>query len=183
VILYEFVMVTSVELQDTQDPLSELTCCLNPQTLLDLARRFSETYKYLAITSTEQFLVTPVTALPTGKEKGKFLAIDVGGSNLRVGFVELLGDLGEAEDCELDIRDDVAAKIKRRHEKSWPIGDHLKMDKPEDLFQWVGDCMAEVVQEAVSDSFVAKDQEILLGVTFSFPMAYVCHQKLGNPLY
>jgi len=41
---------------------------------------------------TENFLVTPVTALPTGKEKGKFLSIDVGGTNLRVGFVELIGE-------------------------------------------------------------------------------------------
>ena len=41
---------------------------------------------------TEHFLVTPVTALPTGKEKGKFLSIDVGGTNLRVGFVELIGE-------------------------------------------------------------------------------------------
>ena len=41
---------------------------------------------------TEHSLVTPVTALPTGKEKGKFLSIDVDGTNLRVGFVELIGE-------------------------------------------------------------------------------------------
>jgi len=40
----------------------------------------------------EHFLVTPVTPLPKGKEKGKFLSIDVGGTNLRVGFVELIGE-------------------------------------------------------------------------------------------
>ena len=69
-----------------------LTGFINTSTLLDLALQFSATYTHLAKSSTEHFLVTPVTALPTGKEKGKFLSIDVGGTNLRVGFVELIGE-------------------------------------------------------------------------------------------
>jgi hexokinase len=71
-----------------EDTLSKLTGFINESTLLDLASRFSETYRDLAKTSVEHFLVTPVTALPTGKEKGRFLSIDVGGTNLRAGFVE-----------------------------------------------------------------------------------------------
>jgi hexokinase len=67
-----------------QEALDELSGWLTLDTLLDLARRSSETYKDLAKTSTEHFLVTPVTALPTGKEQGKFLAIDVGGSTLAI---------------------------------------------------------------------------------------------------
>lgn len=155
--------------------IQEFTSCLEIDTLSDLALRFSEVYTKLAKNSTEHFLVTPVTALPTGKEDGKFLAIDVGGSNLRVGFVHLIGDLssaaGDQETERQGIQKDVSAKIKRSHDKSWPIGDHLKMDQPEDLFSWIGDCMAEVVKEAVEDSSISKDHDILLGVTFSFPMA------------
>lgn len=163
-----------------QDALNELTVCLDINTLLDLARRSSETYKRLAKTSTEHFLITPVTALPTGKEQGKFLAIDVGGSNLRVGFVELVGESATSIPGRHQIQDDVSRAIKRSFDKSWPIGDHLKMDQPEDLFKWIGDCMAEVVREAINSNSIPKDQEIPLGVTFSFPMAYVCRKILSG---
>jgi hexokinase len=155
-----------------QEALDELSGWLTLDTLLDLARRSSETYKDLAKTSTEHFLVTPVTALPTGKEQGKFLAIDVGGSNLRVGFVELAGESATCNPGNQRFQNADRA-IKRSLDKSWPIGDHLKMDQPEDLFRWIGDCMAEVVRGAVNSNLIAADQEILLGVTFSFPMAYV----------
>ncbi|KAH7395056.1 hypothetical protein DE146DRAFT_615118 [Phaeosphaeria sp. MPI-PUGE-AT-0046c] len=156
-----------------------LTGFINTNTLLDLAHRFSETYSDLARTSTEHFLVTPVTALPTGKERGKFLAIDVGGTNLRVGWIELLSHVDEhsSHGCK-DTDDDKAfAKIKRSHDRDWPIGDHLKMDKAEDLFAWIADCIAEVVKEAItagtvpSVSDLPSGEEILLGITFSFPMA------------
>lgn len=154
------------------EALDELTSSLETSTLLDLARRFSENYKSLAQNSTEHFLTTPVTALPTGKEQGKFLAIDVGGSNLRVGFVELTGDSATADHGERQVEDAASTRIKRSHDKSWPIGDHLKMDQPEDLFNWIGDCMAEMIRQAIDDHSIPAEDDILLGVTFSFPMAY-----------
>jgi hexokinase len=156
-----------------------LTGLINTRTLLDLAHRFSATYSDLARSSTEHFLVTPVTALPTGKEKGKFLSIDVGGTNLRVGFIELVGELDDSTNGKHGggDGDDVFAKIKRSHDKNWPIEDHLKMDQAEDLFAWIADCIAEVVTEAIEETSEAEGSEsvfgdeILLGITFSFPMA------------
>ncbi|KAF1955860.1 actin-like ATPase domain-containing protein [Byssothecium circinans] len=146
------------------------TTCINRETLLDLAARFSAVYSNLAKTSLDQFLVTPVTALPTGKEKGKFISIDVGGSNLRVGFIELLGEQERKNGEESEVE-----KIRRSYDRSWPIGDHLKMDKPEDLFEWIGDCIAEVIKDALDDVPPATESpfgnELLLGITFSFPMA------------
>jgi hexokinase len=155
------------------EAIEALTGFINTKTLLHLAHGFSKTYSDLARTSTEHFLVTPVTALPTGKEKGKFLAIDVGGTNLRVGWIELLGDLDAQSSRESKKTDDdnVFEKIQRSHDRDWPIGDHLKMDNAEDLFAWVADCIAEVVKEAISAGTVSSGEEILLGITFSFPMA------------
>ncbi|KAF2829250.1 actin-like ATPase domain-containing protein [Ophiobolus disseminans] len=153
------------------DAIRALTSFINTSTLLDLAHRFSATYSDLARTSTDHFLVTPVTALPTGKEKGKFLSIDVGGTNLRVGFIELLSSDGPGNG---DGRN-AFARIKRSHDRDWPIGDHLKMDQAEDLFSWIADCIAEVVRAAVEESVKGSEKplgdEILLGITFSFPMA------------
>jgi len=157
---------------EASQAISALTKCLNEDSLLDLAARFSRIYGNLAKTSLEHFLITPITALPTGREKGKFICIDVGGSNLRVGFIELLG---EAEHGAQNEPDKPSEKIKRSYEKNWPIGDHLKMDMAEDLFAWIGDCIAEVVADALNDvpaSIQAPfGEELLLGITFSFPMA------------
>ncbi|ORX96901.1 hypothetical protein BCR34DRAFT_497329 [Clohesyomyces aquaticus] len=165
----------------TKKELSALSDCINGNTLLDLATRFSDTYRDLAKHSVEHFLVTPVTALPTGKEKGRFLSIDVGGTNLRVGFIELLGELENGTTTfSAEVPKLPKSKIKRSHDRAWPIEDHLKMDQAEDLFSWIGDCIAEVISDYLDDLHSSESvesplgDELLLGITFSFPMAQTC---------
>jgi hexokinase len=145
----------------------------------NLAYQFSKVYEELAIRSDEQFLPTPVTKLPTGHETGQFLAIDVGGTNLRVAFIELLGDTEEflptangVERSRETIRNAQRPRVRRTLEKAWPIGEHLKMDKTEDLFAWIGDCIAEVVGDRLTSDQgkVPVPEELAMGITFSFPM-------------
>lgn len=134
--------------------------------LLNLALDLSETYKHLALTSTTQFLPTAINVLPTGSETGRFLAIDFGGSNLRIGFVELLGE-----------RSDESENLRRSFDKSWPIDDCFKNENAEDLFRWVGGCVVEVIGncfEALSLDDADKDSLgpfIPVGIAWSFPMA------------
>jgi hypothetical protein len=52
-----------------QAAIEALTSFLHTESLLDLAYQFSTTYSDLARTSTQHFLVTSVTTLPTGKLK------------------------------------------------------------------------------------------------------------------
>ncbi|OCL06627.1 actin-like ATPase domain-containing protein [Glonium stellatum] len=157
--------------------LSPLTWRVNEASLLELAQKFSETYRRLAKTSIEHFLTTPVTILPTGKERGKFLTIDVGGTNLRVGFIELLGENEDGSPVTAPHSDNAKfPKISRSHERAWPIEEHLKMDQAEDLFAWIGDCIAEVITDALDEASKAGSaeapfgEELPLGITFSFPM-------------
>ena len=171
------------------DQAQDLDAYLQPLSMTDarvhsLAWEFSKVYKQLALTSDEQFLPTPVTKLPSGNETGQFLAIDVGGTNLRVAFIELLGD-GEADDRAFTangeeksretIRNAQRPRVRRTLEKAWPIGEHLKMDKTEDLFAWIGDCIAEVVSDRLNADMgkVEPPEELNMGITFSFPMMYV----------
>lgn len=156
---------------------------LEEAVLYRLARRFSETYRHLALNSDQQFLPTPVTQLPTGQETGRYLAIDVGGSNLRVAFIELLGEVDEPDSRPADasersqdtIRKAQRQRVKRTLERAWPIQEHLKMDKAEDLFSWIGDCVAEVVAESLTSDATKKDvpAELDMGITFSFPIMSV----------
>ena len=165
--------------QDLEDFVRPLH--IDDATIHSLAYQFSKVYKELALTSDEQFLPTPVTKLPQGHETGQFLAIDVGGTNLRVAFIELLGDADDklptnnGEDRSREtIRNAQRPRVRRTLEKAWPIGEHLKIDKTEDLFAWIGDCIAEVVGDRLSSDAgkVERLEELDLGITFSFPMRY-----------
>lgn len=152
---------------------------LDDDLLHDLAYRWSKLYRELALTSDEQFLPTPVTTLPTGREAGRYLAIDVGGTNLRVAFIELLGESADSESSSdgVDRSRDTLQKAQRQRvrrtlEKAWPIGEHLKKDQASDLFSWIGDCIAEVVADSLSSEAASVDipPELEMGITFSFPM-------------
>lgn len=148
---------------------------LDESKLHSLAYQFSIVYKDLARRSDEQFLPTPVTNLPTGAETGQFLAIDVGGTNLRVAFIELLGDAADHDHGHSPngtIKKAQRPRVRRTLEKAWPIGEHLKMDKAEDLFLWIGDCIAEVVADCLSSgaAHLKEPDELIMGITFSFPM-------------
>ncbi|KAL4817384.1 hypothetical protein BDW67DRAFT_35008 [Aspergillus spinulosporus] len=151
--------------------------CLDEAVLYKLARRLSSVYRKLALESDQQFLPTPVSKLPSGLETGRYLAIDVGGSNLRVAFIELLGDTADPDMArtsasERPLKKAQTQRVKRTLEKAWPIQEHLKMDKAEDLFAWIGDCIAEVVAESLSSDATknAVPEELEMGITFSFPM-------------
>jgi len=163
--------------EQAQRLLTPLTSCINADTLLKLAVGFSDQYRRLASESTEHFLATQVVALPTGDEAGAFLAIDLGGTNLRVEFVELLGDADPppAKAATNGSHALPTTKVRRASQKAWPIEAHLKYDMAEDLFAWIGDCIAEVLQDAIDCGRckLADEQEIPIGVTFSFPMTCV----------
>ena len=152
---------------------------LNEQTLHILAYQFSAVYRDLALHSDQQFLPTPVTRLPSGDETGYYLAIDVGGTNLRVAFIELLGEeadheatINGPERSRETIKKAQRPRVRRTLEKAWPIGEHLKMDKAEDLFSWIGDCIAEVVADRLTADAtrMPMPDELKMGITFSFPM-------------
>ncbi|KKK21281.1 hypothetical protein ARAM_001279 [Aspergillus rambellii] len=150
---------------------------LDEAVLYKLARRFSDVYRALALHSDQQFLPTPVSKLPSGMETGRYLAIDVGGSNLRVAFIELLGDTADPDISstnvsERPLRKAQTQRVKRTLERAWPIQEHLKMDKAEDLFAWIGDCIAEVVAESLSSDTTKGTipEELEMGITFSFPI-------------
>jgi len=131
--------------------------------LAQLTLEFEKTFRYLALHSLDQFLATPVSLLPSGSEKGQYLAIDVGGTNLRCAILEFSGE--KASDHGINIL----------HQKSWPIDQHLKAEQQEELFAWIGDCIAEVIVVCLQQLTRREEADFILpvGITFSFPMMYV----------
>ncbi|ROW09518.1 hypothetical protein VMCG_02286 [Cytospora schulzeri] len=154
---------------------------IDDNTVLKLSRDFATTFTELSAKSENQFLPTPISESllrhVNGADRGRYFAIDIGGSNLRVGFVELLagnGDGGKTNGSSTS-GDYDAPRLHRHLERSWPIGEHLKHGNADGLFSWIGQCLAVVLKDAYEawGPESASDWSMgvtPMGVTFSFPM-------------
>lgn len=84
---------------------------------------------------------------------------------MRAGFVELLGSTTQNGLI-------LPGKINRLLEKSWKIGETHKCNNADELFLWIGKCIAEVVQDGVNKWGSQIPSELAMGVTFSFPIMF-----------
>lgn len=90
---------------------------------------------------------------PSGKEKGEYLAIDFGGTNLRVVKVDLLGN----------------HKFSSKHTKyRLPAGIRTTKDR-EDLFGFIADCLGKFLKDEYPQG-IPKGKTFPLGFTFSYPV-------------
>lgn len=95
--------------------------------------------------------VTYVQNLPTGRERGKFLALDLGGTNFRVLLIHLKGE----ENYEF-------------HSKIYAIPQKFMVGTGVDLFEHIAECLADFIKE-----MKIHDEVLPLGFTFSFPCQQV----------
>ncbi|XP_017018685.1 hexokinase type 2 [Drosophila kikkawai] len=95
--------------------------------------------------------VTYVQDLPTGKERGKFLALDLGGSNFRVLLVIIRGD----SDLQTESR-------------TYVFPETLMTGTAKELFDFITECLVQFCRQ-----FGLENEGLPLGFTFSFP----CHQQ------
>ncbi|KAJ6015985.1 hexokinase family protein [Penicillium herquei] len=149
---------TDYELQTFLQPLN-----IEIDQLYRLSSRLSVTYRELAAGSSEQFFPTATTRLPTGREKGHYLAVYVGLFYLRVAFIDLLGEEQVGKHSH----------VRRTLEKAWPIENRLRQDQADSLFAWIGDCIAEVIHDDLANSKDDAPSEITAGISFCFPIKYV----------
>ncbi|XP_022160235.1 hexokinase type 2-like, partial [Myzus persicae] len=96
--------------------------------------------------------ITYVQDLPNGTERGKFLALDLGGTNFRV----LLIELGENNQFHMDF-------------ETFKVPSHIQTGKGTELFDHIAKCLAEFVKKYNLDNKTA----LPLGFTFSFPLRQV----------
>ncbi|XP_065365983.1 hexokinase type 2 [Calliphora vicina] len=92
--------------------------------------------------------VTYVQDLPNGNERGKFLALDLGGTNFRV----LLIHLKEDHDFQMESR-------------IYAIPQHIMLGSGTQLFDHIAECLANFMNE--HDVY---KERLPLGFTFSFPL-------------
>ncbi|KAH8246970.1 hypothetical protein KR032_005596 [Drosophila birchii] len=95
--------------------------------------------------------VTYIQDLPTGKEQGRFLALDLGGSNFRVLLVTIHGE----SHCDIE-------------SKTYIFPVPLMSGTGKELFDYMAECLAKFCQQ-----FSLQHEGLPLGLTFSFP----CRQQ------
>lgn len=96
---------------------------------------------------------TYVTGVPNGSEIGTFLALDLGGTNLRVCEVKLMGN----------------HKFEMRQQK-YKVSDTLKTGEAVALFNYMADSVDAFLTERASIDPNQQNEDLLLGFTFSFPV-------------
>lgn len=127
------------------------------------------------MTSPDQFIPTPLLKqnMSTGHQTGKCLAVDIGGTNLRVGIIEFL-DTNQAKDHDgmnesaKDVPD--RSQLHKSFEKSWYIDEDLKKEHPQKIFNWIGSCIVDVISNEKSFPEGYDEEFLPVGITFSFPM-------------
>ncbi len=87
---------------------------------------------------------------PSGKEKGKFIALDLGGSNFRLLQLELKG----------------RGRIEKLAERKFVLKEKCIKGKGKDLFDFIAGCIKRFVKE----KGIAGTKKSNIGFTFSFPI-------------
>ncbi|KAF9329863.1 glucokinase [Podila minutissima] len=100
---------------------------------------------------------TYVTGRPDGHERGSYLALDLGGTNLRVCLITLKGD-----------------HALESHQRAFKVSDHLQEAHVSELMDFIAASIKDfITSEHISSKIVEhpSDSETLeLGFTFSFPV-------------
>lgn len=95
--------------------------------------------------------VTYVQNLPTGHEVGKFLALDLGGTNFRVLLIHLNGEQEYAFESEIYV-----------------IPESLMIGTGQALFDHIAKCLSDFTK-----LYKIQNEKLPLGFTFSFPCEQV----------
>jgi hexokinase len=91
-------------------------------------------------------------AFPTGHETGAFLAIDMGGTNLRICEINLPESVGEFDIIQSKYR----------------MPEELKTGTAEELWGYVADCIQQFVEYHHEGENIG---QLPLGFTFSYPVS------------
>ncbi|KAF9078464.1 hexokinase [Rhodocollybia butyracea] len=142
---------------------------LTPQRMRMIVEAFKDSLE-LGLKKPEQvvpMIPTFVFGWPSGKESGDFLALDLGGTNLRVCLVTLQGE-GKFEMTQTKYR----------------LTEEQKQDEGQKLFDFCAECLKTFVDTNFTDgdgkSLLKPGEMLPLGFTFSYPCVQerIDHGKL-----
>lgn len=102
------------------------------------------------------------TTLPTGKEKGTYVSLDLGGSTLRIALIELCG------------RDAQQSPMAIRHIAAFKIDERIRRLSGTEFFDWMASKI-EVVLAEQKETW-SPNTTLPLGLAWSFPIEQTSHR-------
>ncbi|KAF8592467.1 hexokinase [Ramaria rubella] len=135
--------------------------CLSDETLCAITQQFVDDFNLGLSRYNEAMAMIPTFVTgppPDGSETGTFLALDLGGTNLRV--------------CEVHLNGDKTFNL-RQHK--YKVSDALKTGEATALFDYLADCVDAFLVEYSEESL--DEEDIKLGLTFSFPVEQTALDK------
>ncbi|KAK0742492.1 hypothetical protein B0T21DRAFT_283114 [Apiosordaria backusii] len=129
-----------------------------PDKLRNLSQKLKLEFREGLLSNPACMLPSYHTELPTGDESGQYLAVDVGGSTLRVALVNLKGR--DSSGCP----ESLIVSI-----DTFSIDNDIRALKGKAFFDW----MAEKIHQTVAQDSKrghSPDQPLLLGLSWSFPI-------------
>ena len=127
---------------------------LSKDILDKILERFHERMFFGLANDNQNMLMIPtfVTGVPDGSEQGTYLALDLGGTNLRV--------------CEVILDGKGSFTMKQQKYK---VSDELKRGKAKTLFTFIAQSVKTFLESESNTGSTSPNEELLLGFTFSFP--------------
>lgn len=145
----------------TDDTEHAFESALTPETLQIISAALQDRFRQACQHHPLSFLPSFCHTLPSGHERGSALALDVGGSTLRVALVELRGRGG---------RGDLMVEQLRR---DFVIDDSVRRLSGRSFFAWMAERVHETFQGHLDR--VQGPSQLPIGLSWSFPVEYATH--------
>ena len=131
---------------------SQFLAPLALECLLSLSIALHKSYVRAASKSRSQMLPSHITTLPSGRECGQYLAVDLGGTNMRVALIRLQNNV---------------AAVEKLHK--FTIPECVKTGTAQEFFTWIAERIVRLTDQSQLNE---GEDEWKLGLTWSFPFAY-----------
>ena len=153
-------------LQEVQDLFERQ---LRVESLLSLSKKLQIELKERLDSSPQCMLPSHNYTLPNGEEKGTYLALEVGGSTLRVALVELSGR-SRGSEC-----------LRVRRMECSPIDSQVRNLHGLSFFDWIADRIAEMlVMDKEAYEHMMKVEPLHMGIAWAFPIEWVEDTDIGQ---
>jgi hexokinase len=129
---------------------------LHPSVLLAMSNQLQIQFRKRLQDCSTCMLPSYNHTLPSGNEKGTYLALDVGGSTLRVALVELCG------------RWSVGEPMRIKAMESWSIDEPIKALEGDAFFDWMAARIEEMLRQGKHTH--DGDAPLSTGLAWSFPV-------------
>ncbi|KAI7093444.1 hexokinase-1, partial [Hortaea werneckii] len=131
----------------------------HPDRMLAMSAQLQQEYRDKLQSSDISMLPSYQHTLPTGNETGDFLALDVGGSTMRVALVRLAGAKTQEGEASMQVRRIRSVVIEKR----------IRDLRGQEFFDWMAERIGDMLAE-YNHMNGTRDALLQMGLAWSFPI-------------